>query len=246
MFADRIYKTLPTSIKTRSNSLMMLAFRPRMRKLFSKFISPGDLVFDVGANIGDFTDLFLALGAKVVGIEPQPYCTNILEKRFANQKNVVIVKKGVGEIEDILPFSISSKNHATSTFSEKWKKDGRYRYRNWDKTVDIKVTTLDALIEEFGVPVFCKIDVEGYEAQVLKGLSLQIPFISFEFVGEFLDDARVCARQLNLLGKTRFNYSKYNSYSLKLDKWLTFNELFSKVESEKNGFTCGDIYVRFE
>jgi tRNA G37 N-methylase Trm5 len=46
--------------------------RHRMYRLYSEFVSAGDLVFDIGANIGDYAEMFARLGARVVAVEPNP------------------------------------------------------------------------------------------------------------------------------------------------------------------------------
>lgn len=226
-------------------SLQMRMLRPWTRSHFSQFVSPGDLVFDIGANVGDLTQVLLGLDVRVVCVDPQPYCVAVLSKKFADYPDVTIVAKGLNRQNGKLPFHISSSDHPTSTFSKRWQIEGRYNNRKWDQTIEVEVTTLDELIREFGTPVFCKIDVEGFEPKVLQGLSAPIPFLSFEFHQELMDNARLCAEHLSSLGNVSFNYSLYHIYSLRSDRWLTKDELLKKLASKRNGLLVGDIYARF-
>ena len=224
---------------------MMRFLAPRLRDHFANFISPGDLVFDVGANVGDLTHVFLKLGSSVICVEPQPYCIEILKKRFGGNPNVTIVEKGLSSKAGRLSFFVSSRNHATSTFSDEHGQITQFQKRIWDKTIDVPVTTLDTLVEKYGRPTFCKIDAESFEFQILKGLNSKIPSLSFEFTQEFLDNASKCAQHLALLGDVKFNYSLYTGYRLASDRWLTHDQLFDKLESGRSPSLCGDIYARF-
>ena len=250
MLADRLYQRIPVSIKHGVRSTLMRILRRRMTAHFSRFISPGDLVFDVGANVGDLTDIFLRLGARVICVEPQPYCVAILKQKFSRNPNVVIVEKGLNHQEGQLPFYVSSLDHPTSTFSKEMFTNSRYHTRAWDRTIEVPVTTLDYLIARFGTPAFCKIDVEGFELEVLQGLRSPVPALSFEFLREFLEDARVCAQRLASSGNVTFNYSLYITYAMRSDRWFSYDELFHELEFKANGYVhrylSGDIYARIE
>jgi len=234
----------------KSSSYLLKLVKPIVRSHYKDFISAGNLVFDVGANVGDLSQIFSDLGAYVIAIEPQSYCVEILEKRFKANGNVKILEMGVSDLVGSAPFYISQNYHTTSTFSEKWMFSSRFKNR-FSKSRQLRkkivnTTTLDCLISEYGVPHFCKIDVEGFEYHVLKGLSTTIPCISFEFVSEFLDEAERCINHLTTLGNVRFNYSLFIFYTLGSPTWLSSGELMKKLSKYSSLYISGDIYARFE
>jgi FkbM family methyltransferase len=217
----------------------------RSLKFHRQFFQPGDLVFDVGANIGDRTKIYLELGAKVVAVEPQQGCMDKLQTLFKGDARVHLVNQGLSDRPGTMEISICEDDTAISTMSERRKTEGRFSNRNWSKKQTIKLTTLDALITEFGRPVFCKIDVEGFEELVLKGLTQPLPCVSFEYTCEFLDEAKKCINHLLSLGTPRFNFSRSESMKLYYREWLTASELLRNLENMNDGFLFGDIYARF-
>jgi FkbM family methyltransferase len=219
----------------------------RSSKLFySEFIKKGDLCFDVGANLGNRTQLFLELGARVISVEPQPSCLIHLNKLFGKNSNVRIVPKALSEKEGTAILSICEESPILSTMSDKWQHEGRFSQEfNWSTTQEVPTTTLDSLIEEYGSPVFCKIDVEGFEETVLKGLTKPINFVSFEFTYEFLEDAVKCIDRLTSLGPVKFNFSIGEKMKLYLHDWVTPEELLTKLRSLNNQRLWGDIYAKY-
>lgn len=216
----------------------------RMLDFYSTFIQPGELVYDVGANVGGITKIFLDIGAKVVCIEPQDDCIEILQSKYGKNPNVTLIRKGIAQKNGKITLYICEKANTISTFSDKWK-TGRFSNYKWTKTKRVPVTTLDSLIEEFGMPVFCKIDVEGFELQVLQGLSHPIPYISFEFTREFLDDAKSCVQHLLSIGNAQFNFSLGGSMQMASKTWMTTRKLFGELTSIQDNKMWGDIYVKF-
>ena len=234
---------LPASLLPFIKLVAMPFLSIRMHKFYSQFISSGDLVFDVGAHMGDMTAVFLSLGASVICVEPQPYCARILRSRFGANKKVTIIEKGLGRKEDELALHICEDAPSLSTFSNKWKR-GRFSRQNWNKQVVVPITTLDSLIATFGTPTFCKIDVEGSELDVLRGLNTTIPLISFEFTKEFIKDAKACTKRLSSITRTKFNYSVYSEFRFWNNEWLDQKELFKILELIPDVKLCGDIYAR--
>jgi len=220
------------------------AYRRKMLDFYSLFIKKGDLCFDVEAHEGNRTVIFLKLKARVVAVEPQKSCIKSLKSKFGKNPNFVLVGKGLAESEGELTMSICEEADDISTFSEKWKM-GRFSQYEWNKKELIQVTTLDNLIKEFGLPEFCKIDVEGFEYQVLKGLSQPIRYLSFEFTKEFFDDTKTCINHLVALSYGKFNYSIGESMWLSSPNWITANNLLEELNSIKDSLLWGDIYAKY-
>ncbi|MDX1665534.1 MAG: FkbM family methyltransferase, partial [Candidatus Promineifilaceae bacterium] len=219
--------------------------QPLLRRHFSQFVSAGDLVFDVGANVGNLTEAFIDLGSSVVAVDPHPYCVDLLDRRFAENDHVTVIPCALSDQTGALPFYPSLDNHATSTLSRRWKDESRYAgSRSWAAPRQVSVTTLDHLIAQHGRPQFCKIDVEGHELHVLKGLSSPIPFLSFEVTGEFLDEADQCAQHLETLGPVRFAYSPFLAY-WPMSTWVDRARLLRQLQSYPPDLIFGDVYARF-
>ena len=243
-------RILPEPIKVHLRYILFYWPKERIaeRKIFqiySHLIRSGDLVFDIGANKGTMTKMFLRLGAKVISVEPNPDCVKLLKNKFKNNKNVIIVNKGLSNKKGKLDFFICEKADEVSTFSKDWKK-GRYSYLEWNKKIKVDITTLNEMIKRYGRPAFCKIDVEGYELNVLKGLKSKIPFISFEFHKEFVKDTEKCIQLLSNLGATQFNFSDHTDPHLNMEKWLNSQELFNFLKKTPNKDLGGDIYIKME
>lgn len=216
-----------------------------MINFIRNLVDEGNLIFDVGANIGQKADLYLASGAKVVCFEPQPHCVEILQQKYQNNQNLTIVNKGLADQTGKMQLSVCSHANYLSTFSDKWK-TGRFADQNWSETVTVEVTTLDKMIQQWGVPQFCKIDVEGFEYQVLKGLSRPVPYISFEFTQEFIEDAKKCINYLQTLGYRLFNFARGEEANFAIPEWVSAEGLFHAIESTNEPLLWGDIYAKYE
>jgi len=218
------------------------------KSFFEGFLSKGDLCFDVGANVGNRITPFLLIGAKVVAVEPQEPCYKLLRWKFGNK--ITLITKGLCEIECVRKFHISTDTNAISSFSDEWinsVKVDRFAQNNWDKTIDVEMTTLDNLIKEYGKPSLIKIDVEGYELEVLKGLSQPIKMISFEFtVPEQSNKIIECIdriKDINPNIECNFTIGEETKFAKK--NWLTVTELYELIKTQEFIWhRFGDIYVR--
>lgn len=213
---------------------------------YSQFVSPRSLVFDIGANVGNKTAVFVSLGAAVVAVEPQPRLLSTLQSRF---QNVVALPKAVGRNPGKARMQFGAELNLTS-LSPDWIKSvrsaGRFRGHDWDQSAEVELTTLDNLVREYGLPDFVKIDVEGYESEVLGGLSQSLKALSFEYTPEHVSDTARCVQHLESLGRVEFNYSPEESMNMGLDRWTNGVSLIRTLEGFAGDLTMyGDVYARF-
>ncbi len=207
------------------------------------------LCFDVGANVGNRTRLFLVLGAHVVAVEPQIHCADFLAREFTCNSQFSLVRKALGAADGIAELQISNAD-TISSLSNAWidavKKSGRFSDYSWEQKQTVSVTTLDWLISQYGVPDFIKIDVEGFEYEVIKGLTQPVKALSFEFTPEYFDVTVLCLEHLESIGRIELNYSLGESMELGLKAWISPRELVETLSKYRNSNTVyGDVYVRF-
>lgn len=220
-----------------------------LRRLYGQFVLEGDLVFDVGAHVGDRSMAFAALGARVVALEPHPRLAGWLRRTVGRNARVVVRAEAVGARPGVGRLAVSNLTPTVSTMSESWRVgvvlgNPGFRSVRWGVEVEVPVVTLDGLIESYGVPSFCKIDVEGYEAEVLAGLSQPLAGLSVEFVAGQLDTARACLRRIQLLGQYDFNVILGEKRSFLFDEWLTAEATLEWLEGGAGGASSGDLYAR--
>jgi FkbM family methyltransferase len=219
---------------------------------YSQFISENDICFDIGANVGNRTKVFLKIAKNVVAVEPQIYCYQKLEKFFSNHigKKLHLHNLALGEKPGEAEMFIS-KVSTLSTLSQEWidstKKSGRFEHCDWEEKQKVKISTLDKIIEEHGKPSFIKIDVEGFELEVLKGLTQPVGVVSIEFAAEFLDKTLDCINHLASIGEIELNISEGETMEMSYAKWLSLEEMISTLRGYEGNFEYfGDVYIRFK
>lgn len=222
----------------------------RLRRFYEQFVSPGDLVFDLGAHAGNRTRAFAAMGCRTVAVEPQPDFARLLRLLFARSPLVEVIEGAVGSEPGHTTLLISERTPTVTTTAAPWHEaraqEPDFSFVRWDRRIDVETTTMDALIERFGMPAFVKIDVEGSEPAVLAGLHRPVRSLSFEYLPRALDYARICAAQLSALGPYQFNWSAGESYRLASDRWLTEAEVCAALETEEAQRRPGDVYARLD
>jgi FkbM family methyltransferase len=222
-----------------------------LRGLYAPFVRPGDLVFDVGAHLGDRTAAFAGLGARVVAIEPQPELLPWLRRLVGRRDGVVVRAEAVGREPGTALLALSDATPTVSSMAHGWRErlpreNPTFRNVRWDRSVEVPVTTLDALIEEHGMPTFCKIDVEGFEAEVLAGLSHPVQALSVEFVAGSLDVAERCVERLDALAGYRYNAALGEGRKLLFPVWVDPGAILDWLRSGAGGASSGDLYARRE
>jgi len=221
----------------------------RGRRFYATFLGPGDLAFDIGSHAGNRVAHWLALGARVVAVEPQPDFVRLLRWLYGSREDVVIEPVGVGAEEGTGRLLVSSATPTVSTFSREFVADvagGRkWAGVRWDDHVDVPITTLDELIARHGVPRFVKIDVEGLEAEVLAGLSTPVPALSFEAMAQTRDGALACVDRLQGLGHYRYRASKAETLRWHHEDWLDADAIRTWLGALTPEDGSGDVYARW-
>jgi FkbM family methyltransferase len=217
-----------------------------MDRLYARFIAPGDLVFDIGAHVGDRIAAFRRLGARVVAVEPQPALHRTLRLLFGRNDQVVLVPAAVGATAGRLPMHINPGNPTISTLSEDFIAASRgaegWQGESWPRSVEVAMTTLDALIDVHGWPVFMKLDIEGFEAAALAGLSRAVPALSFEFTTIQRAVALACIDRCVSLGYAQFNAALGESQAL--GAWRSAAAIAAWLQTLPHAANSGDIYAR--
>ncbi len=213
-------------------------------QFLKQFIHPGDLVFDVGANKGDKADVYVACGARVICFEPQPSCVEQLKRRYNNNPDVTIEPIGLAEEKGALELMICDQASTLSTFNQEATQEGRFAERNfrWNKRVNVEVHTLDEMIAKHGIPVFCKIDVENFELNVLRGLSVPIRCLSFECNSEYMQQTYDCIDHLSKMGYKKFNFCIGETSVFKFSQWLDADEIKEKLYDLARDYDWSEIW----
>ncbi|MFN0303980.1 MAG: FkbM family methyltransferase [Burkholderiales bacterium] len=220
----------------------------RLLTFYRQFIRPDALCFDVGANVGNRTKIFLALGARVVAIEPQDDCVAFLRRTFGADPRLSILENVLGACDGTAELMISEVN-TLSSLSPEWvqsvRASGRFADHRWRKKKHVTMTTLDRLIDRFGVPSFVKIDVEGFEREVIKGLSQPVGALSIEFAPEGRAATIACIEHLEALGPIEANYSPEETMCMAFGEWVSPKVMVEYLHAFKNETSIfGDVYMR--
>lgn len=218
-----------------------------MDRLYGGFVRRGDLVFDIGAHVGDRVASFRRLGARVVAVEPQPAMLWMLKLLYGRRADVAIEAAAVGRVAGSTCMMINADNPTVSTASPAFIGAARdapgWETQRWTRSVEVPVTTLDALIGKHGRPSFIKIDVEGFEADALAGLTRAVKALSFEFTTIQRDVALACIERCIALGYARFNAALGESQTLVRADWVGGEEMASWLSGLPHAANSGDIYA---
>jgi FkbM family methyltransferase len=242
-----LYRPIRSLIGSKQTNLA----RAKMGEFISSLLPNGSLVFDIGAHIGSFSEVYAQVGCHVVAVEPNPASAQHL-RLVTDGLSVRVLEAAVGAECGLATLHIADKvgDGATSTLSEafiarmeEW--DERYK-GNWRQQLVVPIITLDSLIARFGEPAYVKIDVEGYELDVLRGLSSQPRLLSFEFHNAELDAAYACLDRFTEDSEFNFITNPAWGYHQRFDlgKWLSRETLKNELSALTNGNVEGDIFVR--
>ena len=216
----------------------------KMRTFYSEWISRGDVVFDVGANIGQYTEVFSSLGAHVIAIEPNPaLCKGLRLLKY--QGDVTVLPCAAGETPGRAVLHIYDR-HELSTLTDLWFKDAPTGARaKCIGNIEVEVTTLDSMAAEYGIPSLVKIDVEGFDDSVIRGMSFKPKVISFEFNLAFPQVAERCLEAPLFSSSYEFNFVYGTQMDFACSAWLDRNSMKRRLTDLLSGdVEFGDVIAR--
>lgn len=220
----------------------------RRRGFYRQHIRRGDLCFDIGAHVGNHTRDLLAVGARVVTVEPQPALMRLLRGLYGRHPRVALRQVSVGAKPGTAHLLTSRRAPTVATLSADWIASVRqapsFKGVEWDGVTEVEVLTLDDLIAQYGVPVFCKLDIEGFEAVALRGLSLALPLVAFEYIPAAAEEAVACIQRLLELGSYTFNWSVGERLRLREPTWLDADQMVQRLRALDISARSGDVYAR--
>jgi FkbM family methyltransferase len=224
-----------------------VAYRAAGRRFYGQFVAPGELVFDVGANRGLMAEMFLELGARVVAIEPHPALAETIRRHYPVRR-LTVEQTAIGDTRGTVPLYVGD-DDVHSSVSTEWVdrvRGDETMPDRWGGTIDVPLHTLADLVERYGLPVFAKIDIEGYEDKALAGLDQPVRGLSFEYQCPALDMTRRCLDRLEELGSYEYQLAVGETLAFSQSGWMTAAEVMERLEQRREGepIAHGDVYAR--
>jgi FkbM family methyltransferase len=221
--------------------------RRRMEAFYRQFVKAGDLAFDIGAHVGNRVRVFRRIGARVIAVEPQPDFVAVMRLLYGRDPGVFLEASGVAAEPGEGKLHLSTRTPTVSTFADSWiddvQIDSRFQRVRWDSVISVPLVSLDELIARHGEPQFCKIDVEGFEYEVLRGLSQPLAALSFEYIPVAVDRAIACVDRIGALGDYRYRHSRVETHRWADGGWLRPRAMIEILGALPTGDRSGDVYA---
>jgi FkbM family methyltransferase len=219
-----------------------------LRRFYAEFVRPGDLVIDVGAHVGDRVAAFRALGARVVAVEPQRRLATVLRLLHGRDPGVTVLRCALGPDRGEATLRVNTANPTVTTRSDAFVASAAgapgWEGQVWDHAETVPAETLDALIARHGAPAFVKIDVEGFEAEVLSGLTRDAPpALSFEIVTAARGAGQAALARARALGYGSFRLSLGEAHVWSTD-WMDGPAMAETLDALPDAANSGDVYAR--
>ena len=220
--------------------------RMASNRFHARLLRPGDLAFDIGAHVGSRSRAMRAAGARVVACEPQEPFAGFLARSLP--RDIVLRREAVGPAESMARMAVSSLHPTVSSLSTSFTGEAAsapgFGHVRWDRSQEVRMTTMDRLIADHGLPDYVKIDVEGFELDVLAGLSQPLPMLSVEYLPGFRDRTLAVIDRLEALGEYRFNPVLGERADLLWPEWQDAASARAFLAGLAPDAGSGDLYAR--
>lgn len=216
------------------------------RAFYRELLGIDELVFDIGAHIGSRSRAMHAAGAEVIAFEPQAPFAQFL--RWSLPRKILLIEAAVGSYEGEAGMAISSKHPTVSSMRSDFVAGATdvagFEHVRWDRSQRVHVVTLDGLISRYGIPSYIKIDVEGFELEVLQGLSRPVPMLSVEFLPGFTELTLSVLDRLRELGDYQFNPVVGEKACFLWSDWKDAQSVRAWIQSQPANARATDLFAR--
>jgi len=218
-----------------------------LERLYRAFVGPGDVVFDVGAHVGDRIAAFRAIGCRVVALEPNARLHRVLRLLHGRDAGVTLLKAAAGPATGRAVLRINSRNPTVSTLSERFVEGAAsaegWEGQVWDGAAEVDVVALEDVARRHGSPAFVKVDVEGFEAEALCGLLTPPPALSFEITTVARGAGLAALDRAAELGLARYRLSLGESHAFHTPEWVDAASMRRIIEDLPAAANSGDVYA---
>jgi FkbM family methyltransferase len=191
-------------------------------------------IYDIGANIGKFTDENIKINkdCDFILVEANPKLAEDLKIKYKNNNKISVVNCLISDIDDEqIDFHVYQSD-TISTANNEWIKNGRFKNYRLEKTIKINSLSLDKLINVYGEPTYIKIDVEGYENVVIRGMKKYLGFLSFEWAEELKPQIIDSISHLKNIGYTQYHISYNDNYTFIPKDFVSYDDIISIINTE--------------
>ena len=189
------------------------------------------LAYDIGAFDGDTTGMISSLGyEKIVCFEPDPEAFERMKRQISG--NVIFLNLAVSDVSGKKVKMITVPGHPyLSSLESTWFSTSRHPMDNFIE-IEVETISLNDYIEESGaIPAYIKVDAEGHELSIFKGLNYKPTKLSFEWVSEFYEKNESCLKLLCDIGFDKFIICHKENLPTIEDKTLSIDECLSVLKS---------------
>jgi FkbM family methyltransferase len=217
-----------------------------MKALYSSMLSAGDLCFDLGSHIGNRVDVLTSLSCKVVAVEPHPFLASYLRRRFSGNRDVIVDERGVSDESGAATLHWSPRYLTVSSLEPDWVESLQaLRAHNiaFTESQTVETATIGELIREYGVPRYCKIDIEGSDLAVIRSMPIPISIVSFEHLPHRFDATMASLAALGDLADYRYNYFIRESHRFRVPAPVSAENLLRELRRIADRSWACDVFA---
>lgn len=192
---------------------------------------PPTIVFDVGANKGNWSNIAKSKikSSELHLFEPSGVAYKLLTERYHDDDNIVISNVACSDKNEILPLYYDNPGSSLASLT---KRDLSFYNIEFEKAEDVQCIRLDDYIKKNNIAHInlLKMDVEGHELSVLRGLGDYlnpnfVEFIQFEYGGCNIDSNTTLKNHFEIFTKAGFRVGKL------YPKEVIFNDYVPRMEN---------------